>query len=198
MLSRPLLCLSAVAAVLSAGCRGDPRCSRPPVGDVTVFLESEGPSAAFAASVVEIGALSDVGLRRYRLRETGGMLGGESSGHILCLDRTTTGDGIVSALQVLGVMVESGRALHELLSPLQKCPQVLINVPVHGAASDLLQAPAVRQAVEEVEARLGQEGRVLLRPSGTEPLIRVMVEGSDKSLVSACAEQIAASVRASA
>jgi phosphoglucosamine mutase len=131
-----------------------------------------------------------------RLLETGGVLGGESSGHILCLDRTTTGDGIVSALQVLGVMAESGKGLHELLSGMHKCPQVLINVPVQGAVRAMLDKGAVRAAVQAVEARLGDTGRVLLRPSGTEPLIRVMVEGPDESLVTDCAEQIAASLRA--
>jgi phosphoglucosamine mutase len=132
-----------------------------------------------------------------RLQEAGGTLGGESSGHILCLDRTTTGDGIVSALQVLGVMADSGKALHELLSGMRKCPQVLINVPVRGLATELLNSKGVHAAVAAVEQRLGRQGRVLLRPSGTEPLIRVMVEGMDQSLVSVCAEQIAASVRAS-
>ena len=132
-----------------------------------------------------------------RLLETGGSLGGESSGHILCLDRTTTGDGIVSALQVLAVMADSGRALHELLAEMQKCPQVLINVPVQGAVADLLDNKGIHAAVAAAEQRLGKQGRVLLRPSGTEPLIRVMVEGSDETLVSVCAEQIAASVRAS-
>ena len=131
-----------------------------------------------------------------RLLDTGGVLGGESSGHILCLDRTTTGDGIVSALQVLDVMAETGSALHELLAGMQKCPQVLINVPVRGSASEKLENRSVRAAVEVVEQRLGREGRVLLRPSGTEPLIRVMVEGADAALVQDCAEQIAASVRA--
>jgi phosphoglucosamine mutase len=131
-----------------------------------------------------------------RLVEKGGNLGGESSGHILCLDRTTTGDGIVSALQVLGAMVDSGKSLLELLSGMQKCPQVLINVPVKGVAAEVLKHESIRAAVLAVEQKLGGEGRVLLRPSGTEPLIRVMVEGSDASMVSAAAEQIAESVRA--
>jgi phosphoglucosamine mutase len=131
-----------------------------------------------------------------RLVEKGGNLGGESSGHILCLDRTTTGDGIVSALQVLGAMVDSGKSLLELLSGMQKCPQVLINVPVKGMAAEVLKHGSIRAAVLAVEQKLGGAGRVLLRPSGTEPLIRVMVEGSDASMVSAAAEQIAESVRA--
>ncbi len=133
-----------------------------------------------------------------RLLETGGNLGGESSGHILCLDRTTTGDGIVSALQVLGVMAASGKALDELLTDMRLCPQTLINVPVRGAAGELLAHAKVRAAVAAVEERLGRDGRVLLRASGTEPLIRVMVEGMDAAQVAACAEEIAASVRAAA
>lgn len=131
-----------------------------------------------------------------RLLETGGVIGGESSGHILCLDRTTTGDGIVSALQVLGVMAESGQALHDLVAGMQKCPQVLINVPIQGTASELLRRHSVLEAVAAVEKQLGSDGRVLLRPSGTEPLVRVMVEGSDETTITRCAEQIAASVRA--
>jgi phosphoglucosamine mutase len=133
-----------------------------------------------------------------RLLATGGNLGGESSGHILCLDRTTTGDGIVSALQVLGVMAASGKTLDELLAGMHKCPQTLINVPVRATAAELLAHAQVRAAVAAVEKRLGRDGRVLLRPSGTEPLIRVMVEGVDAALVAACAEEIAASVRAAA
>lgn len=134
-----------------------------------------------------------------RLREVGGNLGGESSGHTLCLDRTTTGDGTVSALQVLAAMAESGKSLGELLAGLDKCPQVLINVRIEGrSAADLMQAPAVSEAVNQAEAALGEDGRVLLRPSGTEPLIRVMVEGVDASLVQKSAEDIAAVVEQAA
>lgn len=134
-----------------------------------------------------------------RLREAGGVLGGESSGHILCLDRTTTGDGIVSALQVLAVMSDSGQDLRSLVSDLELCPQTLINVRVEGkSASELMQDAGVNQAVEAVEGELGEQGRVLLRPSGTEPLIRVMVEGRDSAQVQSCAEQIAAAVEQAA
>ncbi len=125
-----------------------------------------------------------------RLRESGGLLGGESSGHIICLDRTTTGDGIVSALQVLEAMVESGRSLHELKQGMSKLPQHMINVPI-ARGSDVHAAPAVSAAVAEVEAELGSRGRVLLRPSGTEPVVRVMVEGADADLVVRLAQQLA-------
>ena len=134
-----------------------------------------------------------------RLRETDGNLGGESSGHILCMDRTTTGDGIVAALQVLAVMVESGKPLRDLLTGLEKCPQTLINVRIEGqSAGEIMQAASVNEAVKKVEDQLGDAGRVLLRASGTEPLIRVMVEGLDTTTVQACAEQIAKAVEQAA
>lgn len=124
-------------------------------------------------------------------------LGGEPSGHIICRDRTTTGDGIVSALQVLVEMFRSGRSLRELRDGMQRFPQRLVNVPLGAAtATDIVALPSVRDAVAAVESAMGPEGRVLLRPSGTEPLIRVMVEGRDADVVDARAEQIAAAVRA--
>ena len=131
-----------------------------------------------------------------RLEETGGMLGGESSGHIVCLDRTTTGDGIVSALQVLAAMVHTGRSLAELVAPMEKFPQVLINVPVRGAAKTVVQNAAVVSALQAGERRLNGRGRILLRPSGTEPLVRVMVESNDENESRECAESIAIQVRA--
>ena len=130
-----------------------------------------------------------------RLRETGGNLGGESSGHILCLDRNTTGDGIVAALQVLAAMTVSGKTLPELLEGLEMCPQTLINVRIEGKqATELMQAQGVTEAVKQVETDLAEAGRVLLRPSGTEPLIRVMVEGRDADRVEKSAQHIAAAV----
>ncbi|HEX4910571.1 MAG TPA: phosphoglucosamine mutase [Permianibacter sp.] len=128
------------------------------------------------------------------MQEKGWLLGGESSGHIVCLDKTTSGDGIVSALQVLSAMVQNGVSLHELKRGMQKFPQTLINVPLK-AGSKPMDADAVKQAVHQVEQELGDTGRVLLRPSGTEPLIRVMVEGRDAAQVKRCAEQIAVAVR---
>ncbi len=117
-------------------------------------------------------------------------LGGESSGHIICLERTTTGDGIVAALQVLYAMSNSGLTLHELKKGMTKFPQTLVNVAVSGGGA-LIDTPAVTDAVRQVEATLGNEGRVLLRPSGTEPLLRVMVEGRDGREVAGLANQIA-------
>jgi phosphoglucosamine mutase len=128
------------------------------------------------------------------LRETRGMLGGETSGHILCLDKTTTGDGLVSALQVLAVMKQTGRTLAELASGMRKFPQVLLNVKV-AERFDPSGVPAVQQAVARIEQRMAGEGRVVLRPSGTEPVIRVMVEGRDEGTTRAAADELAAVVK---
>ncbi len=127
------------------------------------------------------------------LKAEGGIVGGESSGHLICLDRTTTGDGIVSALQVLEIIAASGRRLHELKQGMSKLPQHMINVPIERG-QDVPSLPMVRRAVAEVEAELGEQGRVLLRPSGTEPVVRVMVEGIDRAVVVRLAEQLAAVV----
>ncbi len=123
-------------------------------------------------------------------------LGGEASGHLLCLDRTSTGDGIVSALQVLEVMVGNGKGLAELTSDVKKLPQVMINVPVSGAVSDLDSSVAISAAMKSVQDQLGSTGRVILRPSGTEPLIRVTLEGTDEKQVNQLAEELADVVRA--
>lgn len=133
-----------------------------------------------------------------KLEQSGGMLGGESSGHIVCLDRTTTGDGIVSALQVLAVMAQTRRPLSELVAPVEKFPQVLINVPVAGKATAVVEAQAVQSAVRRGEQKLNGRGRILLRPSGTEPVVRVMVESRDEAVSRECAETIAEHVRAAA
>lgn len=125
-----------------------------------------------------------------RLLQLKGTLGGESSGHIICLDRTTTGDGLISALQVLEAMVNSGRSLSELVNDMELYPQRLVNVPLIKGV-DVLDSPLLKDAVSEVEHELGDFGRVLLRPSGTEPLLRVMVEGRDPVQVSSLAEQLA-------
>jgi len=125
-----------------------------------------------------------------KLKEHGWALGGEGSGHLICLDCTTTGDGIVSALQVLRAMVEQGKELHELKSGMRKYPQTLLNVRLKEQR-DVLGLPEVVAAVAEAEAALGKRGRILLRPSGTEPLIRVMVEGEDGAEVEAVARKLA-------
>lgn len=121
------------------------------------------------------------------------ILGGESSGHIICLDRTTTGDGIISALQVLSAMLRSGKSLHDLKAGMSKCPQTLINVSVAGRVD--LQRASIQEAVRAVENQLGDNGRVLLRSSGTEPVVRVMVEGMDAGIVERHARKLADVVR---
>ncbi len=129
------------------------------------------------------------------LQQQGWQLGGENSGHIICLDKHSTGDGIVSALQVLHALRANGQSLAEAAGDLHMYPQVLINVRVTGKAAGLLDIQAVKDAVIEAERKLDGKGRVLLRPSGTEPLLRVMVEGEDGELVRKCADGIAGVVR---
>lgn len=128
------------------------------------------------------------------LVEHEGLLGGEGSGHIICLDRTTTGDGIISALQVLAEMHNSGKSLHELKSGMPKFPQVLVNVKTEKKINPNHCEP-IQKAVKAVEQKLGNEGRVLLRASGTEPLIRVMVEGRYEDTVNDYANELADVVR---
>lgn len=123
------------------------------------------------------------------MNERGFSLGGENSGHIICSDVSTTGDGVVAALQVLKAMQTQSASLSSLRAPLQMLPQVMINVRTAGAF-DLGDA-ALQAAVADVEAELGDRGRVLLRASGTEPLIRVMVEGHDEQQVQRLCEQLA-------
>jgi phosphoglucosamine mutase len=129
------------------------------------------------------------------MREKGWQLGGETSGHLLCLDLTSTGDAIVAALQAMVPLVEQQRGLHELKQGMQKLPQAMINVatenPAKRAGSD-----AVNAAVSAMDRRLEGRGRVLIRPSGTEPVIRVMVEGEDPAEVGAIAAELADVVRA--
>lgn len=116
-------------------------------------------------------------------------LGGESSGHIICLDITTTGDGIVSALQALEALVHCGKSLSELKSQMRKMPQSMINVRMNGK-QDISANKTVTSAVSKVESELGRKGRVLLRPSGTEPVVRVMVEGEDHAVVDKLAREL--------
>ncbi|WP_144133010.1 phosphoglucosamine mutase [Shewanella algae] len=128
------------------------------------------------------------------LKEKDWRIGGENSGHILNLDHGTTGDGIVAGILVLAAMRRHNASLDELTESMQMLPQVLINVRFEGN-SDPLASQLVKDAQVQVESRLGERGRVLLRKSGTEPLIRVMVEGDDEVLVRAHAETIAAAVK---
>jgi phosphoglucosamine mutase len=128
------------------------------------------------------------------LKEHGGVLGGETSGHLLCLDRTTTGDGLISALEVLAVMKRTGRPLAELVAGMPKFPQVMINVRVRERI-DLSRSQIIQDAVRRVEQGLGTTGRVVLRASGTEPVIRVMIEAQEEAVASRYANELAEVVR---
>ena len=163
----------------------------PVVGTV---MSNLGLEHAFAELKIEF-LRAQVGDRHVlaMLNEVGGTLGGETSGHILCLDKTTTGDGLISALQVLSVMKHTGAGLAELCAGMRKYPQVLLNVRV-ARQFDPLREPAVLDAAAEVERRFKGRGRIVLRASGTEPVIRVMVEGYDAGLVKNGARDIAAVV----
>ncbi len=127
------------------------------------------------------------------LRETGGIIGGETSGHMICLDQTTTGDGLISALQVLAIVKRSGRRLSELAAGMPKYPQKLVNVRMEKRV-DPQSSSQIRDAVSQAESELRESGRVVLRASGTEPVIRVMVEGRNEGQVLALAERLAAVV----
>ena len=134
---------------------------------------------------------------RYVLEELnarGWLLGGEGSGHLLALDKHTTGDGIVSALQILKAISRSGRSLPELLSEVTLFPQTLINVRLKSA-TDWKSRPGLDAEHKRVQAELGDRGRVLIRPSGTEPLVRVMVEASEAALAQGCAQRLADALR---
>ena len=131
------------------------------------------------------------------LREHGGVLGGETSGHILCLDRASTGDAIVSALQVLEALARSGRALGECADAMRKIPQTTVNIHAAGGAG-LVADAGVQAVLARVRAELEGQGRVVLRPSGTEPLVRVTVEAHDAAVVSRLVDELAGAVRTAA
>ncbi|PKH25846.1 phosphoglucosamine mutase [Enterobacterales bacterium CwR94] len=130
-----------------------------------------------------------------KLQEKNWRLGAENSGHVILLDKTTTGDGIVAALQVLTAVVRNHMTLHDLCSGMKLLPQILVNVRFSGD-HDPLQHETVKAVTADVETALAGRGRVLLRKSGTEPLIRVMVEGEDEALVTELAHKIADAVKA--
>jgi phosphoglucosamine mutase len=131
------------------------------------------------------------------MRQNQWILGGENSGHIICLDRHTTGDGIISALQVLCALRSTGKSLAELTADLRMFPQVLVNVKV-PRGFDWKAHSAIAQAQAEAERSMNGQGRVLLRPSGTEPVLRVMVEGEPREAIESAAQSIAAAVRKAA
>ena len=165
-------------------------------GVVGTQMSNMGLEIALGEQGVQL-ARTKVGDRyvRERMAAEGWQLGGESSGHLICGDVTTTGDGIVAALQVLKAIVASGRSLSDLLSGMKCLPQVMINVPLPETSLDLTGDNPVSAICREVESALKGRGRLLLRPSGTEPVIRVMVEGDDAVEIKQLAEHVAGVIR---
>jgi len=131
------------------------------------------------------------------LNESGGVIGGETSGHMIVLDKTTTGDGLICALQVLAIMKTSGKKLSELAAGMSKYPQTLVNVRTKSRL-DPGKSSEIQAAVAKAELELADTGRVVLRASGTEPVIRVMVEGVDRDQVVSIANRLATVVADSA
>lgn len=176
--------------VLARAWQAQGRLKGPVVG---TLMSNYGLQQALGALDVEL-IRANVGDRYVlqKLKEHGGELGGETSGHILCLDRATTGDGIVSALAVLEAL--GGRDFAEARQGLHKMPQIMINVRAQGARESL-QSDEVKQALAETEAALHGRGRVVLRASGTEPLVRVTVEAADEAEVRRMAEKLAEVVK---
>ena len=135
---------------------------------------------------------------RYVLEEMlrfGHKIGGEQSGHVILLEHNTTGDGLVTGLQLLSVLKRSGRKLSDLASVMQVYPQVLINAKVkneYKQEEKYMAFPEIRETIARIEAEFANSGRVLIRPSGTEPLVRVMIEGKDQALIRRRAEELAA------
>ena len=163
-------------------------------GVVGTKMSNHGLAQALAARDIPF-VRADVG-DRYVLAELNQRewsLGGEGSGHLLCLEQTTTGDGIVAALQVIKAVRERQESLATLKADMTKLPQIMINV--RNVTARVLEQPELQAAVNEVEAALAGSGRVLLRPSGTEPVVRVMVEGEDERKIKAHAEQLADLIR---
>lgn len=163
-------------------------------GVVGTKMSNHGLAQALSARDIPF-VRADVG-DRYVLAELNQRewsLGGEGSGHLLCLEQTTTGDGIVAALQVIKAVRERQESLATLKAGMTKLPQIMINV--RNVTARVLEQPELQAAVNEVEAALAGSGRVLLRPSGTEPVVRVMVEGEDERKIKAHAEQLADLIR---
>lgn len=163
-------------------------------GVVGTLMTNLGLEHAFEKSGIPFDR-ANVGDRHVlgKLVEHGWHLGGESSGHIICLDKTTTGDGIIAALQVLDWLVVNDISLADACGDMNLYPQTMINVPIDKEI-DLLSQSDIQDSLKAAESKLGDRGRVLLRASGTEPLIRVMVEGEDEVLVDKLARELAACV----
>ncbi len=181
--------------ILARGWRARGTLQGPVVGTV---MSNYGLEQALEAQDMSL-LRSKVGDRHVlqQLKAHHGILGGEASGHILCLDRATTGDGIVSALAVLEVLVGSGESVAEALAGMHKLPQTTINVRVDSGAAARVASPPVQEALAGVREELAGRGRVVLRPSGTEPVIRVTVEAADAGEVRDVAQKLADVVKSS-
>lgn len=177
--------------VLATSRQRDGRLRGPVVGTV---MSNLGLERALGAARIEF-RRANVGDRYIleMLHATGGILGGETSGHMIVLDQTTTGDGLVCALQVLAVMKQTGKPLSELVAGMARFPQSMVNVRTEKRI-DPASSEAIRKAVAAAESELADAGRIVLRASGTEPVIRVMVEGEDEKQIAAVAERLAAVV----
>ncbi|WP_035242587.1 phosphoglucosamine mutase [Desulfobacter vibrioformis] len=159
-------------------------------------------NVGFGNAMAQLGIkheITGVGDRKVlaRMKETGAVIGGEDSGHMIFLDEHTTGDGVLSALKLIEVLLETHMPLSQLAKVMTVYPQVLINVDVDASRPDFTKMPMVANAIKEVESQLGRQGRVLVRYSGTQPLLRVMVEGSEESLTRQCCEKICQAIRKS-
>ncbi|WP_168188901.1 phosphoglucosamine mutase [Thiomicrorhabdus sediminis] len=188
--------------VMMVNCRGEvidgdlilyilaTRAQRRVEGVVGTVMSNLGVENAFRAQGIDF-ARSAVGDRYVKelLTERGWVFGAEQSGHVLCLDKISTGDGIVAALQVMSALVQSAKTLTELLDDVEVYPQVLLNQRVDDAKR-IMQSNELQLAIEQAEVELAQNGRVLVRASGTEPLIRVMVEGQDLNVIQSLAERL--------
>ena len=131
-----------------------------------------------------------------RMKEIGASLGGEQSGHIIFLDENTTGDGLLSALHLLQVMVETGKPLSELAQIMEVLPQALVNAKVANHKKEkYMEYPEIADAIQKLEEKFAGEGRVLIRPSGTEPLVRVMIEGKDQQVIQEEAQRLASLIQ---
>ena len=129
------------------------------------------------------------------MRKTGCAIGGEQSGHIIFLDRTTTGDGVLSSLELVKALYSSGKKMSELADEIEIFPQVLVNAKVTNEGKKAYSGDAeIQAAIAETEKKLEGNGRVLIRPSGTEPLVRVMLEGEDEAVIKPMAESLAAMI----
>jgi phosphoglucosamine mutase len=163
---------------------------------VSTVMSNIGLSKALASLGIDH-VITGVGDRQVleKMKQCGAVMGGEDSGHMIFLDDHTTGDGILSALRLITVMARTGRSLSELAAVMQVYPQVLKNVAVDASRPDFTRIGAIADAIEEVKALLADKGRVLVRYSGTQPLLRVMVEGPEKEVTSACCDKICQAIR---